>query len=148
MTYQIFYQMAIFAPVSTFEANLPSENVINSVTMILWLERGNLRDQFINGNTKSPQINSLVITSTHKHLRSPVIRSSSQGQHLLVCAPFYKLTTYSEIYQNAPFVQFVIENVVWLYVSMADVLVVDVFESQDNFVYYPLELLRYCTFTY
>ena len=89
--------MAVLIPDCLIERNLAFEDIIDSITVILRLERGSFGNELVDKDSQSPHINSLIVASACEHLWGPIERSSSECKHLLVAAPLMELTTYSKI---------------------------------------------------
>ena len=124
---EILGQVAVLIPLFAVESKLPFLNVGNSVAMILWFERGYFLHQFVNKHTQGPQVNSFIIASSSKHLRGPVIRRACESEHIFAGSSLVEFTATAEIDKYRAPALFIVQNIFWLYVSMADVPFVNVF---------------------
>ena len=133
--------MAVVVPFLLVEGKLAFDNFIDGVAVILALERGDFFDNFIDQNTKGPEVNPLVVASSCEHFRCAIVRRSSHGEHFFACASFKTFATTAEINQNCPFIFSIIQNVLRLYVSVANVPFVNVLQPLNHFKYYVFEFL-------
>ena len=135
--------MAVIFPFLLIEGKLTLDNVIDGITVILALKWGDLFYQFIDQNTKGPKINPLVVTSSCEHFRGTIVRRPSHGEHFFAWASLKTFATTAKVNQDRPFIFSIVQNVFGLYVSVANVSLVNVLQPLDNFKYYVFEFLYY-----
>ena len=84
-------------------------------------------DKFIESDTGCPHINPLIIASTRKHFRSPIIGCTGDGQELSFVAPIRSFLADAKIDKFYFSFLSIIENIFWLDVPMAEIVRMDVF---------------------
>ena len=97
--------------------------------MVLRLKRRNSSHKFEDSNPKCPQVNHLIISSSLKHLRSPIVGSSSESQHLSFPSSFFNFLADSKINEFDGSVFLIIEDVIRFDISVAYFIHVDVLEG-------------------
>lgn len=111
--------------------------------MIFSLKRGDFFNKFVDHHANGPKINTFIITTASEHFRSSIQRSPCQSQHFLIGTPFKKLATDTEINQNASLILPVIKNVFRFQVSVANMSLMNVLKSFDNFIDNLLKFLNF-----
>lgn len=108
--------------------------------MVFGLERSLASDKLVESDANCPHVNHLVVTAPMEHLRSPVIGSARDGQHLPLGPTIESLLADSEIDELDVLVVAIVKYVFRFDVAMANVVRVDIGNSPDELVDDDLDL--------
>ena len=111
------------------EHHLVLEDSVYGLGVVLRLKGRETGHQLEEGDPHCPEVHHLVVSPSRKHLRSPVVRSSSQGQHLPLPAPLLNFFAYSKIDEFNLSAQLIVKDVLRFDISMTDLISVQVFNG-------------------
>ena len=112
--------------------------IFNSFHVVLRLKRSETSHQLENGDSKCPEINHFIISTSLEHFWSSVVRSSCQRQHLPFPSSFLYFLTDSKINEFNMSIFFIIKNIIRFDISVTDFIHVDILQCSQQLEGYQL----------
>lgn len=106
--------------------------------MELGLEGGSLCDELVESDANSPHIDSFIVTAAMEHFRGPVVGGSRDGKHTFFVASFGYFLADAKINELDSLLHFVIQDVFWFDVAVADPVFMDIGHCGDQLEQYDL----------
>ena len=110
----------------------------HSLRVVLRLEGSPASHQFEDGHTKCPQVDPLVVASADKNLRRHVVVGADDGEHVSPLTAQEGFLGDAEVDDLDLLVGFVVEDVLWLDVSVADISAMKISKSGQYLSDYKL----------
>lgn len=129
---EIFQEGTVSHPNFILELELSLEYVGDSCRVVLGLKGRVSSNQLVNGDSECPEIDSFIISSSDVHLRRKVKLRSDDGEHIPSVSPLEGLLADAEIDDLDLLLLRVIEDVLGLYIPMADILIMNIADGGDQ----------------